>query len=195
MAAITGRTVPEVGTTTYRPPFTRCRWQAFIGARVGELLAPVRRLPLENVHRASGAVFQEYGGWLRPAHYGGSVDADSAIQDEARRARQSVALFDGSTLGKIEVIGPKAAEFVDFIYYNTMSTLKPGRCRYGFMLSENGVVFRRRRAGAAGRASLRRVVLVLACRFRACAGWRNGARTVSGGARYTSTTPPRTWRR
>jgi sarcosine oxidase subunit alpha len=52
-----------------------------------------------------------------------------------------VALFDGSTLGKIEVIGPRAAEFVDFIYYNTMSTLKPGRCRYGFMLSENGVVF------------------------------------------------------
>jgi sarcosine oxidase subunit alpha len=141
MAAITGRTVPEVGTTTYRPPFTPVPMASFTGARVGELLAPVRRLPLENVHRASGAVFQEYGGWLRPAHYGGSANADSAMQDEARRARQSVALFDGSTLGKIEVIGPKAAEFVDFIYYNTMSTLKPGRCRYGFMLSENGVVF------------------------------------------------------
>jgi sarcosine oxidase subunit alpha len=104
-------------------------------------MAPVRRLPLESVHRASGAVFQEYGGWLRPAHYGGNADAERSIADEARRARQSVALFDGSTLGKIEVIGPKAAEFVDFIYYNTMSTLKPGRCRYGFMLSENGVVF------------------------------------------------------
>ncbi|RVC18206.1 sarcosine oxidase subunit alpha family protein, partial [Mesorhizobium sp. M7A.F.Ca.AU.002.02.1.1] len=64
-----------------------------------------------------------------------------SIADEARRARQSVALFDGSTLGKIEVIGPQAAAFVDFLYYNTMSTLKPGRCRYGFMLSENGVVF------------------------------------------------------
>jgi sarcosine oxidase subunit alpha len=63
------------------------------------------------------------------------------IQEEALRARQSVALFDGSTLGKIEVIGPQTAEFVDFLYYNTMSTLKPGRCRYGFMLSENGVVF------------------------------------------------------
>ncbi len=63
------------------------------------------------------------------------------MQDEARRARESVGLFDGSTLGKIEGIGRQAAEFVDFIYYNTMSTLKPGRCRYGFMLSENGVVF------------------------------------------------------
>ncbi|MCA0035148.1 sarcosine oxidase subunit alpha family protein [Mesorhizobium sp. B263B2A] len=142
MAGITGRTVPEVGTTTYRPPFTPVPLASFAGARVGELMAPVRRLPLENAHRASGAVFQEYGGWLRPAHYGGrDADADRAIQDEARRARQSVALFDGSTLGKIEVIGPQAAAFVDFLYYNTMSTLKPGRCRYGFMLSENGVVF------------------------------------------------------
>ncbi|BCG84183.1 sarcosine oxidase subunit alpha [Mesorhizobium sp. 113-3-9] len=142
MAGITGRTVPEVGTTTYRPPFTPVPLASFAGARVGELMAPVRRLPLETMHRASGAVFQEYGGWLRPAHYGGrGADADRAIQGEALRARQSVALFDGSTLGKIEVIGPKAAEFVDFLYYNTMSTLKPGRCRYGFMLSENGVVF------------------------------------------------------
>ncbi|MCA0000411.1 MULTISPECIES: sarcosine oxidase subunit alpha family protein [unclassified Mesorhizobium] len=140
MAGITGRTVPEVGTTTYRPPFTPVPLASFAGARSGELMAPVRRLPLESVHRASGAVFQEYGGWLRPAYYGGG-DADRSIQDEARRARQSVALFDGSTLGKIEVIGPKAAAFVDFVYYNTMSTLKPGRCRYGFMLSENGVVF------------------------------------------------------
>ncbi|MCA0059312.1 MULTISPECIES: sarcosine oxidase subunit alpha family protein [unclassified Mesorhizobium] len=140
MAGITGRTVPEVGTTTYRPPFTPVPLASFAGVRSGELMAPVRRLPLESVHRASGAVFQEYGGWLRPAYYGGG-DADRSIQDEARRARQSVALFDGSTLGKIEVIGPKAAAFVDFVYYNTMSTLKPGRCRYGFMLSENGVVF------------------------------------------------------
>ncbi|TGV96189.1 sarcosine oxidase subunit alpha family protein, partial [Mesorhizobium sp. M2D.F.Ca.ET.145.01.1.1] len=136
-AGITGRTVPEVGTTTYRPPFTPVPLASFAGACAGELMAPVRRLPLENVHRASGAVFQEYGGWLRPAHYGGrNADAERAIQDEAFRARQSVALFDGSTLGKIEVIGPRAAEFVDFLYYNTMSTLKPGRSRYRFLLSE-----------------------------------------------------------
>ncbi|QIG52038.1 sarcosine oxidase subunit alpha family protein [Nordella sp. HKS 07] len=140
MADIAGRPIAETGTTTYRPPFTPVPLTSFAGLRGGELMAPVRRLPLENLHRASGAVFQEYGGWLRPAHYGGA-DADGAIQDEARRARLSVALFDGSTLGKIEVIGPEAAAFVDFIYYNTMSTLVPGRCRYGFMLSENGVVF------------------------------------------------------
>lgn len=142
MANITHRKVREVGTTTYRPPFTPVPFKSFAGTVAGELMSPVRRLPLENLHRAQGAVFQEYGGWLRPAHYGGaSADADAAIREEARRARQSVALFDGSTLGKIEVMGPKAAQFLDFIYYNTMSTLKPGRCRYGFMLSENGVVF------------------------------------------------------
>ncbi len=142
LADITGRAIPEVGTTTYRPPFTPIPFASLAGSRRGSLLTPVRRLPLENVHRAEGGVFQEYGGWLRPAHYGGTgADAFSAIQEEARRARRSVALFDGSTLGKIEVIGPQAAEFVDFIYYNTMSTLKPGRCRYSFMLSENGVVF------------------------------------------------------
>ena len=142
LAGLTDRKIAEVGTTTYRPPFTPVPFPSFAGARSGSLLAPVRRLPLETDHRADRAVFQEYGGWLRPAHYGGpGADANTAIKDEARRARQSVALFDGSTLGKIEVIGPRAAEFLDFIYYNTMSTLKPGRCRYGFMLSENGVVF------------------------------------------------------
>jgi len=140
LAGISGRSIAETGTTTYRPPFTPVPLTSFAGPRSGELMAPVRRLPLESLHRAQAAVFQEYGGWLRPAFYGGA-DAEHTIQDEARRARQSVALFDGSTLGKIEVIGPQAAAFVDFIYYNTMSTLKPGRCRYGFMLSENGVVF------------------------------------------------------
>ncbi|MEZ2329342.1 sarcosine oxidase subunit alpha family protein [Mesorhizobium sp. RCC_202] len=140
LADITGRAIPEVGTTTYRPPFTPVPFASLAGARRGSMHAPVRRLPLEANHRAAGGVFQEYGGWLRPAYYG-SGEAGAAIQEQARRARESVALFDGSTLGKIEVIGPRAAEFVDFIYYNTMSTLKPGHCRYGFMLLENGVVF------------------------------------------------------
>ncbi|PBC01498.1 sarcosine oxidase subunit alpha family protein [Mesorhizobium sp. WSM3860] len=140
LADVTGRPIPEVGTTTYRPPFTPVPFASLAGARRGSMHVPVRRLPLEANHRAAGGVFQEYGGWLRPAYYG-SGEAGGTIQQEARRARQSVALFDGSTLGKIEVIGPRAAEFVDFIYYSTMSTLKPGHCRYGFMLSENGVVF------------------------------------------------------
>ena len=140
LAEATGRAIADVGTTTYRPPFTPVPFVSLNGPRRNSLLSPVRRLPLEARHRSDGAVFQEYGGWLRPACYGDGKAPD-LIREEARRARQYLALFDGSTLGKIEVIGPQAAEFVDFIYYNTMSTLKPGRCRYGFILSENGIVF------------------------------------------------------
>lgn len=140
MATITGRSIPEVGTTTYRPPFTPVPIASFAGRRSGILFNPIRRLPLENVHRDDGATFQEYGGWLRPAFYGkGGVDEEMAR--EALEARQSVALFDGSTLGKIEVIGAQAAEFLDFIFYNTVSTLKPGKCRYCFILTESGVVY------------------------------------------------------
>ncbi|WP_119255735.1 2Fe-2S iron-sulfur cluster-binding protein [Shinella zoogloeoides] len=140
MAEITGRRIPEVGTTTYRPPFTPVPLASFAGARSGTLMNPLRRLPLEREHRADGAVFREYGGWLRPAYYG-EGPAEARIQAEAMAARKGIALFDGSPLGKIEVIGPDAAPFLDFIYYNTVSTLAPGRCRYGFILSEAGNIY------------------------------------------------------
>lgn len=138
MGQITGRTIPEVGTTTYRPPFTPVPYTSFAGLRGGERMNPVRRLALEGEHRALAAVMGEYGGWLRPAQYASGADAPLA---EARMARASVGLFDASPLGKIEVIGPDAAAFLDFIYYNTVSTLKPMSCRYGFILSESGIVF------------------------------------------------------
>jgi sarcosine oxidase subunit alpha len=140
MAELTGRRIPEVGTTTYRPPFTPVPFAALAGSRSGTRMNPLRRLPLEREHRADGAVFRDYGGWLRPAFYGAGTP-DERIQAEAAAARSGVALFDGSPLGKIEVIGPDAAPFLDFIYYNTMSTLAPGRCRYGFILTEAGVVY------------------------------------------------------
>lgn len=140
MAELTGRSIPETGTTTYRPPFTPVPLASFAGLRGGQLMNPVRRLPLEAEHRADGALFREYGGWLRPAWYGTGGET-AEVQREARAARQGVGLFDGSPLGKIEVIGPDAAKFLDFIYYNTMSTLKPGRCRYGFVLTEGGAVY------------------------------------------------------
>ncbi len=138
MGQVTGRTIPEVGTTTYRPPFTPVPYSSFAGLRGGERMNPVRRLALEGEHRALGAVMGEYGGWLRPAQY---MPGDDAPLAEARMARATVGLFDASPLGKIEVIGPDAAEFLDFIYYNTVSTLKPMTCRYGFILSEGGIVF------------------------------------------------------
>src|SRR5690606_9337235 len=140
MAAITGRSIEATGTTTYRPPFVPVPFTVIAGRRRGELFNPVRRLVLEAEHRAAGAVFREYGGWLRPAWYGAGT-AFEATQREARRARETVAIFDGSPLGKIEVMGPLASQLVDYNSYNTLSTLKPGRIRYGFMLTESGVVY------------------------------------------------------
>jgi sarcosine oxidase, subunit alpha len=135
MAALTGRSIAETGTTTYRPPYVPVSFMAFTGLRHGELFNPLRRLPLESDHRAAGAVFGEYGGWLRPSAYGPD------IQTEALQARTAAGIFDATPLGKIEVIGPDAAAFLDFNYYGTMSGLKAGRIRYGFMLQETGVVF------------------------------------------------------
>ncbi len=140
MAALTGRTIDETGTTTYRPPFVPVPMGVIAGRRRGALLNPLRRLPLEAEQRAAGGQMREYGGWLRPAWYG--LDApERAIRREAQRARDTVALFDGSSLGKIEVIGPDAAKLVDFHSYNRLSTLKPGKIRYGFLLQESGIVF------------------------------------------------------
>ena len=140
MAALTGRTIDETGTTTYRPPFAPTPMGIIAGRRRGGLLNPLRRLPLEAEHRAEGAQMREYGGWLRPAWYGPD-EPELAIQREAARARDAVALFDGSSLGKIEIIGPDAAALADFHSYNRLSTLKVGKIRYGFVLQESGVVF------------------------------------------------------
>jgi sarcosine oxidase subunit alpha len=141
LAAATGRAIPEVGSTTFRPPYTPVPLTAMAGLRRGELMAPLRRLPAERLHRALGAAFGEYGGWLRPAWYGPAAAEAASVAAEARHAREAVALLDASSLGKIEVLGPDAARLLDFIYYNTVSTLPPGRLRYGLMLRESGIVF------------------------------------------------------
>ncbi|WP_170574610.1 2Fe-2S iron-sulfur cluster-binding protein [Ruegeria atlantica] len=132
--------VPDVGTTRFRPPYTPVPLETFSGPRRGTNINPLKRLVLEPLHRELGAALGEYGGILRPGWYG-DFDGETAAQKEAVYARQAVGVFDGSPLGKIEVIGPDAAAFLDFVYYNTISTLKPGRIRYGFMLHETGVIF------------------------------------------------------
>lgn len=139
MAALTGRTITETGTTTYRPPFAPVPLSVIAGPRRGELFDPPRRLTLEPQHRAQGASFREYGGWLRPSAFGAGDEAALA-QAEAGAARESVGLFDASPLGKIEVIGPGAADLLDYCSYVRLSTLKPGRARYGFILNETGIV-------------------------------------------------------
>jgi len=140
MARLQGKEIPEVGTTTFRPPFVPLPMELYRGHHRGAQFHPLKRLPLEPEHRAAGAALGEYGGWLRPGWYG-TGDPHDIAQSEALMARHSAAIFDGSPLGKIEVMGPDAEAFVNFIYYNTIKTLKPGAIRYGFMLTEGGVVY------------------------------------------------------
>ena len=137
LAASSGREVAGLGTTTFRPPFVPVSMATIAGSERGELQVPIRRLPAENIHRQEGACFREYGGALRPAWYGAEADA---ITRECIAARGSAVVFDASSLGKIEVIGPQAAALLDFVYYTPMSSLAVGRARYGLTLGEAGIV-------------------------------------------------------
>lgn len=135
---LTDRQPGDVGTTTFRPMYRPVTLGAIAGNRRGDFYAPARQLPAHDWHVARDAVFDDYGGWQRPAWYGS--DRDAAIADEVLTVRNKAGLFDGSPLGKIEVRGPDAAEFLNRIYVNTVTTLDPGRIRYGLMLNENGIV-------------------------------------------------------
>ena len=137
LAAGTSRKIADLGTTTFRPPFVPVSMATIAGSERGELQAPIRRLPAENTHRGERACFRDYGGVLRPAWYG--ADA-GAITAECIAARTKAVVFDASSLGKIDVIGPQAAALLDFVYYTPMSSLAVGRARYGLTLSEAGIV-------------------------------------------------------
>ncbi len=137
----TGRTVAEVGTTTFRPPFTPLPFGALAGLRRDDLYRPIRLLPVHTAHEASGAVFEEYGGWRRPACYPREGESrEVAIRREVLAVRNGVGIFDATPLGKVEVIGPDAAEFLDHLYVNNIRSLRPGHVRYGILLTESGVI-------------------------------------------------------
>ena len=138
LADLTDRDPGEVGTTTYRPLYMPVTMGAIAGHRRGPMYLPSRRLPAHAWHESRGAVFDDYGSWKRPAYYGARMD--EAISREVGAVRNTVGLFDGSPLGKFEIVGPDAAEFLDRIYVNTVSTLNVGKVRYGLMLNENGTI-------------------------------------------------------
>jgi sarcosine oxidase subunit alpha len=141
LAGLTNRSIEEVGTTTFRPQFMPVPMGAIAGQRHGDFYAPARLLPAHDWHAGHGAVFEDYGAWKRPEYYStNGPDRETAIREEVLALRRSVGLLDGSTLGKIELTGPDAGEFLNRIYVNNVLTLKPGRIRYGLMLSENGIV-------------------------------------------------------
>ncbi len=131
--------IPQVGTTTFRPPYTPISMGSIAGEARGETFQPIRRTAIHEWHAARGAYWEPVGLWRRPYCYpwGGESHAQ-AVDREVKTVRQAVGLLDASTLGKIVVKGPDAGRFLDMLYTNMMSNLKVGKCRYGLMCNENG---------------------------------------------------------
>ncbi len=131
--------IPAVGTTTFRPPYTPISMGSIAGEARGDVFQPLRKTPMFEWHDKNGADWEPVGAWRRPYAYLRSAESvHDAVMREVRQTRDSLGLLDASTLGKIIVKGPDAGKFLDMMYTNMMSTLKPGRCRYGLMCSENG---------------------------------------------------------
>lgn len=136
-----GKPIASVGTTTYRPSYTPVTFGALAGAHAKATFDPRRYTAMHQAHEARGALFEPVGQWLRPWYFPKpGEDIHAAVKRECRAARESVAVMDATTLGKIDVKGPDAREFLNRIYSNAWSKLEPGKCRYGLMLDENGMV-------------------------------------------------------
>ncbi len=142
LAASSGKTIAETGTTTFRPPVTPVAIGALAGHHRGKDFRPTRLAPTHGWAKEQGAVFVEAGAWLRAQWYprGGESDWLESVVREVKAVRTAVGICDVSTLGKIDVQGLDAAAFLDAVYANTMSTLPIGRVRYGLMLREDGFV-------------------------------------------------------
>jgi methylglutamate dehydrogenase subunit C len=141
MADLRGVDVASAGITTYRPPYTPVSVGALAGRHVGTHFRPTRRTPMHDWHLANGATMIEAGPWVRPWFYqwaGG--DAVTAYVAEMKLVRAGVGISDVSSLGKIEVQGPDAAEFLDRVYANDFAKLPIGKSRYGVMLNDDGIV-------------------------------------------------------
>ncbi len=142
LADATGRGIPETGTTTYRPPFTPVALGTLAAGAQGKGFAPERFTTSDAAIRARGAPMIAVGLWYRASYLPlpGETHWRQTCDREVGMVRNAVGVVDVSTLGKIEIIGPDAGKFLDFLYTNMFSTLKPGRVRYGLMLREDGHV-------------------------------------------------------
>ncbi|TKT80067.1 sarcosine oxidase subunit alpha family protein [Aquamicrobium sp. LC103] len=141
MADAAGKSIPEVGTTRFRPPFSSVPLGALAAERHGDL-KPERLTPMHDWHVENGARMYTAGLWLRPQIYGlPGETVEQAYVRETRTVRDGVGIVDVSTLGKIAVQGPDAAEFLDRVYTNLFSTLPVNKARYGLMLREEGIAF------------------------------------------------------
>ncbi|SCX25949.1 sarcosine oxidase subunit alpha [Agrobacterium rosae] len=137
-----GRDLPKVGLTTFRAPYTPVTFGTLVGHSRGKLFDPARKTPMHALEEAAGAAFEDVSNWKRAWFYPrAGEDMHQAVNRECKTVRETVGVFDASTLGKIEVVGPDAAKFLNLLYTNAWDTLKPGRCRYGIMTREDGFVY------------------------------------------------------
>jgi sarcosine oxidase subunit alpha len=134
--------IPQVGLTTFRMPYTPVSFGSFAGISRGDLFDPVRTTPTHSWAQAKAAVFENVGLWKRARYFPrGGEDLYVAVARECRAVRSACGMFDASTLGKIEVVGPDAAEFMNRMYINNWSNLGVGRSRYGILLREDGFIY------------------------------------------------------
>jgi len=142
MAKVQGKPIDEVGTTRFRPPYVPLSLGSIAGRETGRRFRPVRRSPMHDWHVANGAVMLNTGPWERPRYYpkSGETITEAYIR-EATTVRKGVGMVDVSFLGKIDVQGPDAAEFLNRVYSNAFLKLPVGKARYGLMLREDGIVY------------------------------------------------------
>ena len=142
LSSLLGKPPQQIGTTKFRPPFDPVTIGGFAGRSTGKNLAPIAHCAAHRSAVELGAQMENYGAWLRPAFF--RIDdetEETAVAREVLAVRKGAGLFDASPLGKIEVKGPDAAEFLQRVYVNQVRNLKVGHCRYGLMLTEHGIVY------------------------------------------------------
>ena len=137
-----GVSIPQMGTTMFRPNYTPVSFGAIAGRNAGMLFEPKRYTALQAWHQRQGALFEDVGQWKRPWYFPkAGEDLHAAVARECKAVRESVGLLDASTLGKIDIQGPDAREFLNRVYTNAWTKLDVGKARYGLMCKEDGMVF------------------------------------------------------
>ena len=134
--------ISEVGTTTYRPPYAPLSFAAIAGRSTYEYYDPERKTPIHNWHIKNKAIFEDVGQWKRPWYFKKfeNETMHQAVQRESKQTRETAGIIDGSTLGKIEIKGKDALEFMNLMYTNAFTKMKPMTSRYALMLGEDGMI-------------------------------------------------------
>ena len=142
VSKLLNKRISEVGTTTYRPPYAPLSFAAIAGRSTYEFYDPERKTPIHNWHIKNKAVFEDVGQWKRPWYFKKYNDESmyQAVQRESKQTRKTAGILDGSTLGKIEIKGKDALEFMNLMYTNAFTKMKPMTSRYALMLGEDGMI-------------------------------------------------------